>query len=132
MSGALAIPDTHLDLLNGATVTLSTVNDDGSVQSTAIWVHYDNGVLRTSLAKARRKYRNLVARSGQATLFAISPGNPFHTLEVRATVSFSEDVDRSFFAKLLAPYGHDLDTFAAQADEDRVIVTFHPTRVRAS
>lgn len=43
-----SIPETHRDLLTAATVTLSTVNDDGTVQSTAIWVHLDSdGQLRT-------------------------------------------------------------------------------------
>ncbi|MFJ8150287.1 pyridoxamine 5'-phosphate oxidase family protein [Streptomyces sp. NPDC096048] len=83
MNDTLTIPDSHLDLLNGKTVVLSTTNADGTVQSTAIWVHYgDDGVLRTSLATARQKYRNL--------------------------------------------------TFSAQAAEDRLVVTFRPTRVRAS
>lgn len=133
MNDTPTIPDSHLDLLNGRTVVLSTSNSDGTVQSTAIWVHYgDDGVLRTSLATARQKYRNLRARPGQATLFALSTTDPFHTLEVRATVEFSDDTDRSFFAALLAPYGHTLETFSAQAAEDRLVVTFRPTRVRAS
>jgi hypothetical protein len=67
-----------------------------------------------------------------ATVFAISPTNPFHTLEVRASVELvDDDAQRSFMAKMIAPYGQTLASMAEQAREDRVIVTFNPTRVRA-
>jgi PPOX class probable F420-dependent enzyme len=125
------IPASHHDLVTGTTVGLSTINDDGSIQTTAIWVLLDDdGVLRTSLAKNRVKFDNLVARP-QGTLFAISPTNPFHTLEVRADVEIAEDVDHSFMAKLIATYGQTLESMAEQVAEARTIVTFNPTRVRA-
>lgn len=77
----LTMPDSHRDLVTSTTVALSTINDDGSIQTTAVWVLLDgDGVLRTSLAKNRKKYSNLVARP-QATIFAIASDNPFHTLE---------------------------------------------------
>lgn len=126
------IPDSALDLLNGKTVTLSTINDDGTIQSTAIWVHYADGVLATSLAKNRKKFDNLIARPDQATLHAISTENPFHTLEVRATVSIEPDDDKTFFTELLGPYGQTLESMGPMAAEDRVKMVFHPTRVRAS
>jgi hypothetical protein len=50
----------------------------------------------------------------------------------RATVEFAEDPDRSFFAELLAPYGHTLETFSAQAAEDRLVVIFKPIHIRAA
>jgi PPOX class probable F420-dependent enzyme len=132
VAATIEIPKTHHDLLAASTVAMSTLNDDGSIQTTAVWVLLgEDGVLRTSLAKARRKYQNLLARP-QATIFSISPSNPFRTLEIRAAVEFRADPDRAFMAQLLAPYGPTLKMFAAQAAEDRVIVTFRPTRVRAS
>jgi uncharacterized membrane protein len=132
VSDSPTVPDSHLDLLTGTTVVLSTSNPDATIQSTAIWAHYGNdGVLRTSLAKARQKYRNLSARPEQATIHAISTTDPFHTLEIRATVEFAEDTDRSFFAELLAPYGHTLETFSAHAAEDRLVVIFKPIHIRA-
>lgn len=127
----LSIPDSHRDLVTSTTVALSTTNDDGSIQTTAVWVLLDDdGVLRTSLAKNRKKYSNLVARP-QATIFAIASDNPFHTLEVRADAEIEDDVDRVFMAKIIGTYGQTLESMAEQAAEDRVIVTFSPTRVRA-
>jgi PPOX class probable F420-dependent enzyme len=124
-------PDTHRDLVTGATVGLSTLNADGTIQTTAIWVLLgDDGVLRTSLAKNRQKYRNLLERP-TATVFSISTTNPMKTLEVRADVEIEDDdAERSFMAKLIATYGMTLETMAEQAAEDRVVVTFMPTRIR--
>jgi PPOX class probable F420-dependent enzyme len=128
----LEIPESHHDLVAASTVALSTLNPDGSIQTTAVWVLLDDdGVLRTSLAKNRAKYHNLVARP-TATLFAISPTNPFHTLEVRATTEITDDdAQRTFMAKVIAPYGQTLETMAEAAQEDRVVVELRPTRVRA-
>ncbi|MGI4894727.1 MAG: TIGR03618 family F420-dependent PPOX class oxidoreductase [Janthinobacterium lividum] len=132
MATTLTIPESHADLVTGTTVALSTLNADGSIQTTAVWVLLGaDGVLRTSLAKSRTKYDNLVARP-QVTVFAISPTNPFHTLEVRANAEVSADDDRSFMAELIATYGQTLETMAEQAAEERIMVTFQPTRVRAS
>jgi PPOX class probable F420-dependent enzyme len=128
----LTIPESHRDLVTGTTVGLSTINDDGSIQTTAIWVLLgSDGVLRTSLAKNRKKYDNLVARP-VGTIFAISTTNPFHTLEVRAEVEIvDDDAERTFLAELIGTYGQTLESMAEQAAEDRTIVTFRPTRVRA-
>jgi hypothetical protein len=57
-SPLLTIPASHRDLLMQATVAMSTSNTDGTIQTTAIWVLLaDDGIVRTSLAKARQKYR---------------------------------------------------------------------------
>ena len=126
------IPQSHHDLVTSATVALSTLNDDGSIQTTAVWVLLgDDGLLRTSLATNRKKYDNLVARP-TATVFAISTTDPFHTLEVRARAEIAPDDDeRSFMKEIIATYGQTLESMAEQAREERIIVTFHPTRIRA-
>jgi PPOX class probable F420-dependent enzyme len=128
----VTVPESHRDLVTSTTVGLSTLNADGTIQTTAVWVLLDDdGVLRTSLAKNRQKYKNLVARP-TATIFSISTTNPMKTLEVRATVEIKDDdPERSFMAKLIATYGATLESMAEQAAEDRVVVTFRPTRVRA-
>lgn len=125
------IPESHRDLVTSSTVALSTVNDDGSIQTTAVWVLLgDDGILRTSLSKNRKKYTNLAARP-HATVFALSSDNAFHTLEVRADVEIEDDIDRSFMAQLIATYGETLESMSEQAAEERVVVTFTPRRVRA-
>jgi hypothetical protein len=88
---SLDVPDSHRYLVTCATLALSTLNDDGSIQTTAIWVLLDDdGLLRTSLATNRRKYHNLADRP-KVTRFAISPSDPLHTLEVRAKAEIIND-----------------------------------------
>src|ERR1700712_3194415 len=88
---AQTVPESHRDLINGAAVGLSTLNEDGTIQTTAVWVLLDeDGLLRTSLAKNRQKYKNLLARP-VATIFSISTTNPMKTLEVRADVEIEDD-----------------------------------------
>jgi len=128
---APAIPESHHDLLTPATVALSTVNLDGSVQTTAVWVVLgDDGVLRTSLATNRQKYRNL-ARDPRATVFSLDPQNPFRFLEVRATVTIAPDADKSFMRSAFAAYDTDPAAMPGLLEEERVVVTFTPERVIA-
>ena len=125
------IPESHHDLLTNATVPLSTVNADGSIQTTAVWVLLgDDGVLRMSLATNRQKYRNL-ARDPHATVFALDPQNPFRFLELRATVTIEPDDDKSFVRQVFTAYGSDFDSMPDLLAEDRVVVTFAPERVNA-
>ncbi|HEY2286897.1 MAG TPA: pyridoxamine 5'-phosphate oxidase family protein, partial [Streptosporangiaceae bacterium] len=77
--------------------------------------------------KGRQKYRNLIARP-RVTLFVIDPKNPFRTLEVRATAEVTDDPGLEFLQRLLRLYGTDLESFPAPT-EDRVVVTFRPTRI---
>jgi PPOX class probable F420-dependent enzyme len=127
---APVIPDSHHDLLTRSTVALSTQNADGSIQTTAVWVLLDDGVLRMSLAANRQKYRNL-ARDPHATMFALDPTNPFRFLEVRATVTIEPDTDKAFVRRVFAAYDTDLESMPELLDEERVIVTFAPERVIA-
>jgi len=128
MSTSVSIPVSHLDLVQAQGVgVLSTVGADGLPQSTAIWFLLDNDVLRTSLDTSRQKYRNLV-RHPHATLFILDPTNPYRTLEVRADSSFGDDVDKSFFERIVRHYGQDPATFPASGD-NRVVLTLTPRRV---
>lgn len=127
------VPESHRDLAGApSTVALSTINADGSIQTTAVWaVLDDDGLIRTSLATDRHKYHNLQQRP-TATIFAIDPANPYRTLEVRAEVTLEPDDDaRTGTRHVIAAYGVDPTAMQDQLDEDRVIVTFTPTRVVA-
>jgi PPOX class probable F420-dependent enzyme len=127
------VPDTHRDLAGApSTVGLSTVNADGSIQTTAVWVVLDDdGRVRTSLSTNRQKVRNL-QRNPNATIFTIDPANPYRTLEIRATATIEpDDADRTGTRRVISSYGVDPASMQAQLDEERIIVTFTPTRVVA-
>jgi PPOX class probable F420-dependent enzyme len=127
------VPDSHRDLAGApATVGLSTVNGDGSIQTSAVWVVLDDdGRIRTSLSTARHKVRNL-RRNPNATIFTIDPASPYRTLEVRAVAEIEpDDAERTGTRRIITSYGVDPASMQAQLDEERVLVTFTPTRVIA-
>ena len=122
------ISPSHRDLLETPhTVAFATVGADGQPQVTAIWAMLDGDVVRTSLTKARQKYKNLAAHP-QVTLFGIDLQNPYRTLEIRATAEITDDPGLEFLQRLLHLYGMDLETFTGPK-EDRVVITLHPTRI---
>lgn len=124
------IPDSHRDLAQAPVVaSLATVGADGTPQVTAIWFVTESDTVRISLATARQKYKNIVARP-LATLFIIDPNNPFRTLEIRGSVSVGEDPDRALFAKVFRHYGQDPDA-SPVPQGGRVAVTLTPTHVVA-
>jgi PPOX class probable F420-dependent enzyme len=132
MTTSIKIPDTHTDLLAGPnTAVLTTVGSDGQPQSTAVWFLVDDdGVLKTSITTDRQKYRNLT-RNPKATLFVLDPANPFRSLEVRATVELTPDVDKALLPKFAARYSTPVEMLD-QPGSDRVVATLTPVRVIAN
>lgn len=124
------VPDSHLDLTEAMTATLSTIGPDGTPQVTAIAFHYEapDGLFQISLNDTRQKARNL-RRTPLATLFIMDPENKYRTLEVRADVTMTPDADFAFAAKAGARYGHDFHDLD-EPGETRSIVTFLPRRIR--
>jgi PPOX class probable F420-dependent enzyme len=123
-------PASHLDLLSSPHVgALSTIGADGIPQVTALWYLLDDGVVKISLNSSRQKLKNLQARP-IGTLFIIDPANPGRTIEIRANVELTRDVDYEFTDRVIANYGNlfnarDID----RPGEQRWVVTLHPTRV---
>ncbi len=129
-NGIPGVPETHRDLVGAPAVALSTLNADGSIQTTAVGVVLDDdGRVRTTMATDRHKYRNLL-RHQKATIFSIDPANPYRTLEIRADVSLEpDDADRTATRRLMASHGMDPSSMPELLAEERIIVTLTPTRV---
>jgi PPOX class probable F420-dependent enzyme len=133
MSKQPEIPESHRDLVRApSTVVLSTLNSDGTIQSTAVWAMLDDdGLVRTSLQTDRHKYRNL-RRHPTATIFSMDPTNPYRTLEIRGEIELApDDEERTFTRRIITSYGMALDSMEEQIDADRAIMTLVPTRVIA-
>ncbi|MCU1360593.1 MAG: putative oxidoreductase [Ilumatobacteraceae bacterium] len=124
------LPSTHVDLITApTTVVLSTVNNDGTPQSTLVWSALFDGVITCTFAATRQKIRNL-RRRPLATLLYTDSANPYRTLEVRADVDLTDDDDeRSMTRKVISSYGVAPETMPAALTEERVIVRFTPRRV---
>ena len=107
---------------------LSTLNGDGSILSTVVWVGFDEGVVSVNSAIGRRWPANL-DRDPHATLVVFAPDNPYSFVEVRGTVSGSVEAGIDDINRLSHKYiGKDYPWL--QPGEQRVKFTFEPTRVR--
>lgn len=123
------IPDTHRDLVEApTTVVLTTVNADGTPQSTAVWsMLADDGSVKVSF-KTGQKFRNLT-RHPWATLLYLDRDNAWRTLELRCRVDLSHDDDeRTMTKRIIESYGADPDAFGATIWADRRIATLRPVR----
>jgi PPOX class probable F420-dependent enzyme len=107
---------------------LSTLNGDGTILSTVVWVGYDDGKLSVNSAIGRRWPANL-DKDPHATLVVFDPANPYSFVEVRGTVTSTLDGAVDDINKLSNKYiGSDYPWL--QPDEQRVKFTFEPERVR--
>lgn len=104
MPQATTLPGEARALLDGPTFgTLATTNDDGSVQLTVHWVARDGDDVLLSTLRGRKKERNL-RRDPRASLLVIDPADPQRYLEIRGSVTITEDVGRAFNDDLHVKY----------------------------
>jgi PPOX class probable F420-dependent enzyme len=123
------IPDSHRDLLEGATAILATNGPDGRPQLSAVWFLAEDGVIRLSLHTSRQKVKNLRANPA-LTFFILDPAAPTRYLEVRGDAEVVDDPDYAFADRVGAKYGADLRAWDGPG-ASRVVVTVKPTRVNA-
>lgn len=123
------IPASFHDLLTAPGVgILTTINPDGTPQTTALWYLFEDGRVKLSLNTARQKTKNLT-RDPHVSFFLLDPANPYRTIEVRGTVALAPDDDYAFAGRIGAQYGGADVRDNDRPGETRVIVTLQPTRV---
>jgi PPOX class probable F420-dependent enzyme len=124
----VTLPELAKRLIDGQTfATLSTVNPDGSPQSTVVWVKRDGEEVLFSSIRGRRKTRN-IERDPRASLVVFDPANPYQYVEVRGTVSMTEEGGPELIDELSQkytgqPYTYDRPEFV------RVVFRVTPTHV---
>ncbi|MET9885334.1 PPOX class F420-dependent oxidoreductase [Streptomyces sp. NPDC006430] len=128
----LVLNDTVRKLLDSPhPAVLSTLNPDGSPQSSVVWVTRDGGELLVSTERGRRKERN-IARDARVGLTVFDTANPFLYVEIRGTAALAEDAGRTVAARIaeeyLGPEGG-RDFAKSLADSSRVVVRITPTKV---
>ena len=117
-----AIPEKYADLFNKpAFGSLSTLNSDGSPQTSPVWVDYENGEVWVNSAEGRLKDRN-VRRDPRVAIAIIDPENPYRYLEVRGKVrEITNDGATAHIDKMAKKYlGKDKYPYA-QPGEKRVL-----------
>jgi PPOX class probable F420-dependent enzyme len=108
-------------------VAVTTLNDDGSPQTTPVWVGRDGNDILMSTVKGRKKTRNL-ERDPRVSVMFFDPSNPFSYFSVSGSVVLSDDPSGSLIQDLSQKYTGGPYTNDGPGAE-RVIVRLSPQKV---
>ncbi|MFE7188822.1 PPOX class F420-dependent oxidoreductase [Kitasatospora sp. NPDC057541] len=110
---------------------VSTIQPDGSPQSSVVWVKRDGEDILFSTVEGRRKHLNLV-KDPRVSLLVNPPENPYTYLEVRGEVTLTREGGRELIDELAKKY-QGLDTYGYDGPDDvRVVVRISPRKVVGS
>lgn len=107
-------------------VVMTTVNADGSPQSSVVWSKLDGDQVLISTIRGRLKCRNM-ERDPRVTLLAYDPQDPYFYAELRGTVTLSEEGGNELIDELSRAY--DGKPWRIRPAETRVVVRFTPRKV---
>jgi hypothetical protein len=126
------IPASHADILDAKCFAhVATLRSDGRISNHPVCVLWDDGQVRFSTTKSRRKYRNLRA-DPRIALSVTDPENVWRYLEIRGTATLTDDADRSFIDRIAKKYmGQERYPFDPPGEE-RVTVTIQVEQVSVS
>jgi PPOX class probable F420-dependent enzyme len=107
---------------------ISTVNADGSIHSTVVWLNVEGDAVALNSARGRGWPNNL-ARDPRATLLVINEQNPYEYVEVRGSVTEVDGADEHI--DTLAQKYLNQDKYPWRSEgEERVKYHLTPSRVR--
>jgi PPOX class probable F420-dependent enzyme len=108
---------------------VSTINPDGSVLSTIVWISDDDGTVAVNSAEGRKWPTNL-ERDPRITALVYEDGNPYNYVEIRGTASGStEGADEHINALAKKYIGQDEYPFR-QPGEQRIKFVIAPDHIR--
>lgn len=108
---------------------VSTLNEDGSIHSTVVWISLEDGTLAVNGAAGRRWPANL-DRDPHVTAAVYDPANPYEYVEIRGTATGGRDDADDHIDRLAKKYiGQDKYPFRAPG-EVRLKYVITPERVR--
>ena len=108
---------------------VSTLNDDGSIHSTVVWVNVEDGRLAVNSAVGRKWPSNL-ERQPTVTVVVYDEDNPYDYVEVRGTASSTTEGADDHIDRLAKKY-LDADSYPfRQGGEQRITFFVEPSLVR--
>ncbi len=108
---------------------VSTLNPDGSVLSTIVWISDDDGTVAVNSAEGRKWPTNL-ERDPRITALVYEDGNPYNFVEIRGTASgTTEGADEHINALTKKYIGQDEYPFR-QPGEQRIKFVIAPDHIR--
>jgi PPOX class probable F420-dependent enzyme len=108
---------------------ISTVNPNGSIHSTVVWVGVENGSLTVNSARGRVWPRNL-ERDPHASVVVFESGDPYNFVEIRGTAEAVEGSGDAHIDSLAKKYlGVDEYPYR-RPGEERVKYLIKPDHIR--
>ena len=107
---------------------ISTLNANGSIHSTVVWISAEDGAVAVNSAVGRLWPTNL-ERDPRVTVLVFESGNPYHCLEIRGTAEGSIEGADEHIDSLAMKYMGQETYPLRQPGEQRVIVRVDPEYV---
>jgi PPOX class probable F420-dependent enzyme len=108
---------------------ISTLNKDGSIHNTMVWISSENGYVAVNSAVGRLWPTNL-QRDPRVTVLVEETGNPYHFVEIRGTASPTEGGADEHINALAKKYIDQDEYPYRQPDEQRIKFVIQPEHVR--
>ncbi|MEV0533654.1 PPOX class F420-dependent oxidoreductase [Kitasatospora sp. NPDC050463] len=126
---AAQLSDRAKALIDGKSfAVVSTIQPDGSPQSSVVWVKRDGDDLLFSTVEGRRKHLNLV-KDPRISLVVNPPESPYSYLEVRGEVTLSREGGKELIDELALKYRGEQSYGYDGPDDVRVVVRLTPRKV---
>ena len=108
---------------------VSTLNPDGSILSTIVWISDDDGTVAVNSAEGRKWPTNL-ERDPRITALVYEDGNPYNYVEIRGTASGSTEGADEHINALAKKYINQDEYPFRQPGEQRVKFVIAPDHIR--
>ncbi|AUY51119.1 PPOX class F420-dependent oxidoreductase [Streptomyces sp. CB01881] len=126
---AAHLSDRAKALIDGKSfAVVSTLQPDGSPQSSVVWVKRDGEDILFSTVEGRRKHLNLV-KDPRISLVVNPPESPYTYLEVRGEVTLTREGGRELIDELADKYRGEKVYNYDGPDDVRVVVRITPRKV---
>lgn len=100
----MELPALARELLDQQTfAVITTINSDGSPQASVIWAKRDGDEIVFSTIRGRRKTRNMEV-DPRVSFVAYDPADPYRYVEVRGTVTMTEQGGDALIDELCRAY----------------------------
>ena len=107
---------------------VSTLNADGSIHSTIVWINAEDDAVAVNSAVGRLWPTNL-QRDAQISVIVFESGNPYHFVEIRGVAEVAGGADDHINGLAKKYIGQDEYPFR-QPGEERIKFVVRPERVR--
>ena len=120
--------DYHDLLLAPNTAILTTLQGDGSPNSSPVWFLFDGERITISTLAERAKHRN-VMRDPRVSFTVVDPDKPLRYLEVRGTVTFEPDPNGETRDRVAQKHGYPDGSAFDRSGTNRIDLHLTPTRI---